>query len=279
MTIQLAVLGNPVEHSRSPEIHDLFGAQCGVELDYIKVLVPTGKFTQTADDFLQTGIGFNVTVPCKQDAYHYVDHLDEAARQGQAVNTVSRDQDGRLLGSNTDGAGLVSDMTRNLGWSLTGARILVVGAGGAVAGVLPALLSDNPAAIHIYNRTPEKAQQLVSHLGQAQVEAVEKSQLQDAYDIVINGTSASLAGHLPDLPAQVLDKNSRCYDMVYAAHTTAFNAWCEQQADCETADGLGMLVEQAALSFSIWFDRKVDTGPVLESLRNSTSENNFEESK
>lgn len=247
----------------------MFGAQTGIELSYEKILVPTGEFKQSADHFLDRGLGFNITVPNKFDAFEYVDQLTSSARRGEAVNTVSRMADGRLLGSNTDGAGLVNDLRKNLNWKIVGQKLLVLGAGGAVSGVLPSLLEESPASIHLHNRTAQKASAMAERLADDRLKAIESLDEQGAYDLIINGTSASLAGGLPQLPDEIINTQTCCYDMVYSDNETAFISWCRQRAECRTSDGLGMLVEQAALAFSIWFGAEVETGPVISTLRKS----------
>lgn len=263
---RLAVLGRPVQHSRSPDIHAQFARQTGIELDYGKILVPEGDFDRIASAFLEDGLGFNVTVPCKHEAFDFVDETTGPAEAAQAVNTVFR-KNGTVFGANTDGPGLVTDITRNLEWVLAGTSILILGAGGAVSGVLGSLLDENPAEIHLYNRTREKATRLAERFADRRLKAVDKKDLAAGYPVVINGTSAGLAGESMDLPPHIVGDGSHCYDMIYGAGATIFNRWCLEQAACTTADGLGMLVEQAALSFGIWFDRAVDTEAVIASLR------------
>ncbi len=267
MTVRLAVLGNPIEHSRSPEIHGLFAEQTGIELDYQKVLVPEGGFVSVADKFLVDGLGFNVTLPCKHDAFEFVAEKTRAADQAQAVNTVVK-RDDTTIGDNTDGPGLVRDITRNLGWTIQGRKILILGAGGAVSGVLGSLLDEGPEAIQIYNRTAEKATALADRFNDSRLGAVDKASLEASYPLIINGTSAGLMGESLDLPESIIGSGSQCYDMVYGPEITMFNRWCLESGG-ETADGLGMLVEQAALAFKVWFDQDVKTGPVIQSLRAS----------
>lgn len=263
---KLAVFGRPVEHSMSPRIHQQFAAQAGLKISYERVLVPEGAFNRIADDFLADGLGFNVTVPCKGDAYLYASQRSDSAEKARAVNTISV-RNGIVRGDNTDGPGLVTDLARNLGWELEGKRVLVLGAGGAVSGVLPDLLAENPQQAHLHNRTHEKAMALAARFGDARLEAKTAAGLGSGYDLVINGTSAGLSGGVPALPPRVVGDGSRCYDMAYGAGKTDFVAWCLQQADCEAADGLGMLVEQAALSFRIWFGKAVETRPVIARVR------------
>jgi shikimate dehydrogenase len=268
---KLGVLGNPVAHSRSPDIHQQFAATTGISLSYEKVNVPDGTFTSVANGFLDSGFGFNVTLPCKRDAWQFVDEASERANQAEAVNTVSRTSDGKLRGDNTDGPGLVNDLVQNLGWHIKDRKILVIGAGGAVSGVLASLLAEAPGVLHVTNRTHDKAQKLEQKFAGATAIAVER--LQDNYDLVINGTSAGLSQQDLEIPGSVITGNTRCYDMIYGSGTTRFNQWCQKQAECDVADGLGMLVEQAALAFMIWFGGQVNTAPdtqsVIDTIRNT----------
>ncbi len=268
MTARLAVLGNPIVHSRSPEIHGLFGEQAGIELSYERILVPDGEFAAVAGEFFARpeAVGVNVTVPCKADAWRLAGVTSDNAEKAQAVNTLWRQADGTLSGHNTDGAGLVADLINHLGWQLQDRRILVLGAGGAVRGVMANLLAQQPAKLHLWNRTRSRAEALVSAFGD-KAEALPADQLETAYDLVINGTSASLSEQQIALPASIIGDGSCCYDMVYSAETTLFNRWCLAQARCRVADGLGMLVEQAAVAFEIWFGVRPETRPVLAHLR------------
>ncbi|MBO6557593.1 MAG: shikimate dehydrogenase [Pseudomonadales bacterium] len=272
---QLAVFGNPIEHSRSPEIHAAFAEQAGMQLFYSRILVPEDEFESTVTDFFDAGgLGCNVTVPCKGDAWKFVDEATGDAELAQAVNTISRREDGRLKGDNTDGPGLVSDLKKNLGWPLKDRRVLVLGAGGAVRGVLSSLLKEAPVQVHLYNRTHATAVELVDRFSQidaqpSRVSAVEKAELADGYDVIINGTSAGLADQRIDLPANIVKRDSHCYDMVYGRKAQAFLNWAQAHGAGATSDGLGMLVEQAALSFQIWFGHEVNTAPVIQMLRES----------
>ena len=269
---RFAVLGNPVAHSRSPEIHQDFARQTGMELSYEKILVPTGKFREVATDFLALdGVGFNITLPCKGDAFAFVDHKSSSASKSRAVNTVSVDSNGQIHGDNTDGPGLVRDLVHNLNWKIEEQRILVLGAGGAVRGILWDLLQASPRYLHLYNRTLSKALVLTEQMADARMTAVDTGDLEDCYDLVINGTSAGLSGMVPRVPKKVLGKHSRCYDLVYGPGATVFNNWCSQINGCEVADGLGMLVEQAALSFHLWFSEEVHTRELISTLRKTGS--------
>lgn len=269
MTARLAVFGNPIEHSRSPAIHEAFGAMAGIDLVYEKVLVPEGKFNDLAAAFMEGGTGFNITVPYKETAWKFVDYSSEKADLAQAVNTISRDGNGKVVGDNTDGAGLIKDLLSNLGWVLESKKLLVLGAGGAVSGVLGDLLDAGPCSVDLWNRTQEKAQELELRFDDPRLRSVETDGLSEGYDLIINGTSAGLSGQMVALPSRIVADHTRCYDMIYGETTTSFNSWCLEQANCQVADGLGMLVEQAALAFMIWFDSEVETASVISRLRAS----------
>lgn len=266
---RLAVMGNPVEHSLSPDIHQQFGEMTGIELSYEKILVPEGKFSAVAAEFMQSGTGFNITVPCKHDAWQFVDEASDKANLARAANTVSRAENGRLMGNTTDGGGLIRDITGNLDWGIAGRRVLVIGAGGAVSGVLSDLLAEDPVCIHLYNRTTSKAAELGERFDDHRLSAAIAGDLETGYDLVINGTSAGLSGDDVDLPGKIISDDTRCYDMIYGPGITRFNSWCRDRAACEVSDGLGMLVEQAALAFEIWFGVLPSTAPVIESMRAS----------
>ena len=264
---RLAVIGNPVAHSRSPDIHAAFALQAGLDIRYVKILAPLDRFRETVENFVaEGGRGFNVTVPFKREAYVMCDEVAEAARLSEAVNTVSVGEGGRLSGYSTDGGGLIKDLRSNLGWKLAGKRILILGAGGAVSAVLPSLIAEQPATIDVFNRTHSRATELAARHGSI-VSAIEYNQLGSAYDIIISGTSAGLSGNRVELPQFIIGKRTRCYDMIYSGATTTFNQWAMSAGCDECSDGLGMLVEQAALAFDIWFGFMPDTRIVVRSLR------------
>jgi shikimate dehydrogenase len=269
MTDQYAVFGNPINHSKSPQIHAAFAAQTGQDLAYSKQLVDPGDFEAAASAFFQAGgKGLNVTVPFKQDAYSYAARLTPRARRAGAVNTLAMQNNGTVLGDTTDGVGLVTDMVKNLGWQVRAKRVLVLGAGGAVRGVLESLLAEQPQHIVIANRTLDKALQLskgFAELGYILGCGFDMLPGQE-FDLVINGTSAGLTGSLPPLPDDLLAHDAACYDMLYAAQPTPFLKWAKRQG-AKTADGLGMLVEQAAESFYLWRQVRPQTGPVIEAQR------------
>lgn len=264
-----AVFGHPVSHSKSPWIHSRFAEQTGEELEYTAIQPALDGFeTAVADFFARGGRGLNVTLPFKERAYNLADRLTERANLAGAVNTLYPDGQGRLTGDNTDGAGLVSDLCRNHGVALEGRRILILGAGGAVRGVLGPLLAGAPAELVIANRTLSKAEALADLFSRrGTLRAREFNAVQGPFDVVINGTSASLAGSLPPLPASVIGPNSLAYDMMYGNETTVFNRWALEQGAAVALDGLGMLVEQAAEAFYLWRNRRPDTGAVIRALR------------
>ncbi|MGH8435523.1 MAG: shikimate dehydrogenase [Pseudomonas sp.] len=263
------VFGNPIGHSKSPLIHRLFAEQTHQQLTYETLLAPLDDFSGFARAFFQTGKGANVTVPFKEQAYRLADSLSARARRAGAVNTLSKLADGRLLGDNTDGAGLVRDLTVNAGFSLTGKRILLLGAGGAVRGVLQPFLGEQPAALVIANRTVEKAEALVQQFAElGPLFASGFDWLEEPVDLIVNGTSASLAGELPPISASLIRPgHTLCYDMMYGKEPTAFNRWAAEQGAARTLDGLGMLVEQAAEAFFLWRGVRPATAPVLAEMR------------
>jgi shikimate dehydrogenase len=263
------VFGNPIGHSKSPLIHTLFAAQTAQSLDYSTLLAPLDGFRDCATAFFQEGRGANVTVPFKEDAYRLADSLTARAQRAGAVNTLSKLADGTLLGDNTDGAGLVRDLTVNAGFSLTGKRILLLGAGGAVRGALEPLLAEKPASVIIANRTVDKAEllaELFCDLGP--VSASGFDWLQEPVDVIINATSASLTGEVPPIaPSLIEPGQTLCYDMMYGKERTAFCRWASEHGAAVSMDGLGMLAEQAAEAFYLWRGVRPDTAPVLAELR------------
>lgn len=264
-----AVMGNPIAHSKSPEIHRLFAQQTGQEMTYDKILAGTGSFAEEASAFFALGgKGLNVTVPFKEQAFHYADNLTDRAELAGAVNTLVLEPDGNVVGDTTDGAGLVSDLQR-LGWPLAEARILILGAGGAVRGVIQPLLAQPIARLTIANRTDAKAHQLAQLFGAlGPIDACGYDALGDSqYDLIINGTSASLAGEIPPLNTHCIQAGTRVYDMMYSAEATAFIRWAQAQGVAACSDGLGMLVAQAAESFYLWRGVRPGIQPVIDAVR------------
>lgn len=264
-----AVLGNPIHHSLSPEIHSQFAKQAHQSLQYAALEVPTDAFATFVKGLHEQHYqGMNVTLPFKLQAWELSETRTPRAESAGAVNTLIRTDTG-WHGDNTDGAGLVTDLTHNLGLTLKGKRILILGAGGATQGVLHPLLAEQPANIHIANRTAAKAAALAEDFSNAAT--IQHSGLDGPfvtpYDIIINATAASLSGQVPQIPDGLLEKNGSCYDMMYAAEPTAFELWAKAQGAKVISGGLGMLVEQAAESFEIWRGVRPDTDLVLQELR------------
>lgn len=271
---QYAVFGNPIKHSRSPQIHAAFAEQTGQALHYRAHKVELGRFAEVASEFFRNGgRGLNITVPFKLDAFEFADELSGRARRAGAVNTLARGEDGRIYGDNTDGVGMVRDINDNLGWPVAGKRILVLGAGGAVRGILGPLLKQRPEELVVANRTLEKAEalaELFAELGPVSGQPFEALPGRQ-FDLIINGTSASLSGDLPPLPSHILSNEGSAYDMMYGAEPTPFMRWAAAEAAWAVSDGLGMLVEQAAESFCIWRGVRPDTRSVIELIRQSLS--------
>jgi shikimate dehydrogenase len=266
---QYRVFGNPIHQSKSPNIHKAFAHATKQQINYQAQLVAEDKFEHTVKAFFADGgKGLNITVPFKQRAFAMAQVLSPAAEKAEAANTLYLNEQGQLVADNTDGMGLVRDITHNLSGELKAKRILVLGAGGAVRGVLQPILAQLPRQVVIANRTFSKAQTLAALFDSlGDIEAVPLELLQGPFDWIINGTSASLAGDLPTLPKGLLTNSSRCYDMMYSAQTTIFNAWALKQGAAHANDGLGMLVEQAAQSFNLWRGILPPTAQVLSTLR------------
>jgi shikimate dehydrogenase len=270
---QYVVIGNPVEHSKSPWIHAKFAEQTGEPIEYGRILGPLNGFADTVRAFIAAGgRGMNVTVPFKLDAHAFATSLSPRAAAAGAVNTLSFDTDG-VRGDNTDGVGLVRDIEANLGVSLKGARILLLGAGGAARGVVLPIFDRAPAELAIVNRTAAKAHQLVDQFARNASDKGVKFAGGDAsnvergrYDVVINATAGSLDAALPDCDDGAFGAGTLAYDMMYSAKPTVFMQHASSLG-ARTADGLGMLVEQAAESFFIWRGVRPDGGVVLRELR------------
>ncbi|MGC8119665.1 shikimate dehydrogenase [Marinobacter sp. VGCF2001] len=267
-----AVVGNPISHSKSPRIHSLFAQQTGEALEYTAIQAPLNDFVGTVRHFFERGgKGLNVTVPFKEQAWTLAEHRTHRAELAGAANTLYLDQEGQLVADNTDGVGIVRDLRDNHAVALKGKRILVLGAGGAVRGVLGPLLDERPAGLVIANRTVAKAEALVRLFGREHVDpelsACGFDQAVGPFDLIINGTSASLKGDLPPVSADVIGADTVVYDMMYSLQTTTFNQWALDQDARRVFDGLGMLVEQAAESFHVWRGVRPGTLPVIEKLR------------
>lgn len=269
-----AVLGNPVEHSRSPEIHAAFARAVGVALQYHRVRVEPGTFAATLSGLRSRGLrGCNVTLPCKADAWRSATVRTPRAERCGSVNTIWFGADGGCFGDTTDGIGLVRDL-RTHGVDIAGRDLLLLGAGGAAAGVLADLLAERPRSVLVANRTADKASALAAMNADAgPVAAAPFAQLSGMrFDLVVNATSAGLAGQLPSLPpGLLLNPGACCYDMLYGAATRPFRDWAVAQCAALVLDGIGMLVEQAAESFFIWEGVRPDTAAVIAMVRSAAT--------
>lgn len=268
-----AVVGDPIAHSKSPLIHRLFAEQCGIELTYeaLRIDAEEAHFATEIRHLQSQGFkGLNITVPYKLDAFELADELTPRAQIAHAVNTYQFQQDGKILGDNTDGAGLVMDIEENGMRPFKNQKVLIIGAGGAVQGILKPLLAKQPAQVHIANRTAKRAEVLGQRFDtEVPIHGSGWDELPlQPFDIIINGTSASLEGKLPPISEKVIGANSLVYDMMYGAEPTVFLNWAQHhQPKCQRMDGLGMLVGQAAEAFYLWHNTMPKTKPVIEEVR------------
>lgn len=258
-----AVFGNPIGQSKSPFIHQQFAQQCAQQLTYEAILAPLDGFADSWQRFVAAGgKGANVTVPFKEQAFQLAERLSLRAEQAGAVNTLYINNEGQLCGDNTDGCGLVADLQR-LGCTLAGAKVLLLGAGGASRGVIGPLLSAGVASIVLANRTLSKAVTIADAFG-AQVQAAGFAEIPAChYDLVINATSSGLTGERPDIAPVHVQRCPLVYDMLYGKEPTVFLQWAKQHGALHCVDGLGMLLSQAAEAFLIWRGVKPDIKPVL----------------
>ena len=269
MTDRYGVIGHPISHSKSPVIHRLFAAQTGEDISYEAFDIAPAALEARLKTFVTEGLhGLNVTVPHKEPVARLVDQLTDRAHLAGAVNTVTIAVDGRLDGDNTDGVGLLTDLTVNLGVTLKDARVLILGAGGATRGIVPALLGSGPRDLTIANRSIARAHGLAGHFERlGEIATCRFDQLAGRhFDLVINATSAGLQGNVPPFPAAMLSADTVCYDLSYAMTDTPFVAWARQQGVKQAHQGWGMLVEQAAEAFFIWRGVRPDTQPVRAKL-------------
>lgn len=269
LTDRYAVFGHPIKHSKSPRIHTVFAEQTGQALEYSAQEVPAGQFSAAVVAFFANGgKGLNCTIPLKELAWAYADVKTERAYTAKAVNTLALQADGSILGDNTDGIGLVTDLMANHAITLAGRRILILGAGGASRGIIGPILGQSPETIVIANRTIDKAINLAEEFHhKGPITGCGFNDLKSKqFDLIINATSTSLSGHVPPLPEDLLAKNGVCYDLAYSNGPTAFVHWGLEQQALKSLDGLGMLVEQAAEAFFIWRGIRPKTRPVIELL-------------
>ena len=272
---QYAVFGHPISHSKSPGIHTLFAQQTGQRIEYTARDVPADIFKEELKKFADGGgRGLSCTVPLKELAWHIANEKSERANRARAVNTLVIGNDGKLFGDNTDGVGLMRDLTENLGVTVTGLDILLLGAGGASRGVIDPLLAGKPSRLIIANRTLSKAEKLASEFsGRGGIAALGFESLNgESFDLILNATAASLTGNLPPLPERILNPGGVCYDLAYGSQPTPFVRWGVGQGARLSVDGIGMLVEQAAESFFIWRGKRPQTRPVIELLNNERSQ-------
>ena len=272
MTDRYAVIGNPIEQSKSPLIHMAFAQVTGQDIDYTKVLGPMGEFANTVDAFRAAGgKGMNVTAPFKLDAFAYATDLAPSAQVAGAVNAMKFEGD-RVYAENFDGVGLVRDVVHNLGCPLKGKRMLVLGAGGATRGALLPMLAEQPTELVIVNRTVAKAEELAAlgrahQSGQVPVQGLGYDQLQGKqFDVVFNATSASLTAELPPLPVSAFAPGALAYELAYGKGLTPFLKLAQQAGVTQLADGVGMLAEQAAEAFLWWRGVRPDTQGVIAQL-------------
>ncbi len=273
-TDRYAVIGEHIAHSRSPQIHALFAQATRQNLHYGLIDVPPAGFVPAVRRFFaEGGRGLNVTVPHKQAAVQIADTLTARARRAGAVNTLARGAAGMpaetLLGDNTDGAGLVRDLTVNLGCALRGARVLLLGAGGAARGIIGPLLESGIGSLAICNRSEERAQQLAREFADLGPVSAGPGKHDSSYGLVINATSASLRGEVPSVPEGAVRAETLCYDCAYGDTDTVFVKWARTAGADRAVMGLGMLIEQAAESFMLWRGIRPDTAPVLKAMRGS----------
>jgi len=266
---QYGVAGHPVDHSWSPFIHGMFAKSTAQNIVYRLFDISPNDFRREALRLFTSGLrGLNVTLPHKQAAAELVNELTPRAARAQAVNTIVFYEDTTLLGDNTDGIGLTADLEQNLGFDLTNKRIMILGAGGAVRGVLGPLLERPLQKLIIANRTAARAKSLAAEFGD--LGAIDGCGFDEVegppYDLIINGTAASIHGEMPELPAGLVGEQTLCYDMAYGRATTPFTRWAGSLHAAHTIKGWGMLVEQAAASFALWRGVRPDTKSVLEAL-------------
>jgi shikimate dehydrogenase len=270
-TDRYAVIGNPIEQSKSPLIHTAFAQVTGQDMDYTKLLAPLGGFAAVVDAFrARGGRGMNVTAPFKLDAFAYATDLAPSAQMAGAVNAM-KFEGGKVYAENFDGVGLVRDVVHNLAYPFLGKRVLILGAGGATRGALLPVLAEQPAELVIVNRTLAKAQELVAlarqhQTGAVPVRGVGYADLQGAFDVVLNATSSSLTAELPPLHPSVFAPGCLAYDLTYGKGLTPFLKLAQQAGVSRVADGVGMLAEQAAEAFAWWRGVRPATASVIEKL-------------
>lgn len=258
-----AVIGNPIEHSKSPDIHLLYADQTGELLSYEKILADENSFKSVVEEFFDHGgKGLNVTLPFKNAAYEFVDELSDYAKHASAVNTIYKNSTGKYIGANTDGIGLLRDLKKTLRLRLQKKKILIVGAGGATQGIVEPLLNENPAELLIANRTVSKAEKITKQFEKfGRISSCALNEIpKQVYEVVLHATSAGLHGKNIELPSEIISPTTCCYDLIYSDQDTPFMQWAKQHDAEYVIDGFGMLLEQAAEAFYIWRGKRPDTG-------------------
>ena len=265
-----AVIGNPVEHSKSPEIHELFADQTGEMISYEKIFAEENKFHQVATEFFKNaGKGLNITVPFKTNAFEFVDEHTNYAKHAGAVNTIILQEHGTYLGANTDGIGLLRDLKKSLRIQIENKSILIIGAGGATQGIVEPLLNEHAAEILIANRTLSKADAIAAqfqNIGDIKTSGIDEIP-KKPFDLVLHATSAGLRDQSIILPTEIIGSHTCCYDLIYYDTDTKFMQWCKNCGAEKVADGFGMLLEQAAESFYMWRGKRPDTTMALNYFR------------
>ena len=262
------VIGNPIGHSKSPLIHHMFAEQTQQNLDYQALLVPLGGFEQTVSELFANGLrGCNITIPFKQEAWAFAQQLSSYAQTAGALNTLMIRPDQSIYGHNTDGLGMMRDLLVNKQVAIKGKKVLVLGAGGAVRGIIQPLAEAEPAKIVLANRTAATAVELANDFSKfGEVHGGGFEAINDSFDLIINGTAASLQGEMPDLPPNCLVEGGCCYDMMYGNEPTPFMRWAYENRAAQVFDGIGILIEQAAEAFELWRGIRPDTQPVFAAL-------------
>lgn len=267
-----AVIGNPVSHSKSPQIHAAFAKQTHQNMSYIAIEAPIEGFAETLKEFEAAGgKGCNVTLPFKEEAYKIATHHSDLVKQSGAANTLVFRKNNEVYADSTDGLGLVQDIINNHHYSFRQKSILIVGAGGVVKCIAGPILAQAPAQLFIANRTPEKAVAIAKQFKMhGNIKGFGLHDIpEEPFDLIINATSASLTGHIPNISNKLLGSHTWCYDLFYSDEPTAFLKWAKNLGVEKCVDGLGMLVEQAAAAFYLWRGVYPETKPVIEMLRGS----------
>jgi shikimate dehydrogenase len=264
-TNKLGVIGSPIGHSLSPMIHKHFGSQFNIDIEYERIEADASNFNNVAQIFFYSGgLGLNITVPNKATAFLFCEEHSDTSKKTKVVNTIHKQPNGSLFGHNTDPIGLIADLEKNHAITIEGKRILLIGAGGAAAGILPSLYKKSSKKITITNRTPERAYQLLNDLGlNDQAHYVSFGFSEGSFDIVINATSAGLHDSIPKINPSLIRQDTVCYDLNYAVGSTEFLTYCKSLKAQTCIDGWGMLVEQAAQSFELWFNKRPNTETLL----------------